>query len=119
MITRVRNLQLATTFDANFEQDINTTTGLSFGHVGGSVHNFGVLQTIAAGTVTVPNGVSTIFLDVDPAVATIEAAADPDVGSDRWIPLYLINTNNGAITTVTDLRSFTSASLGDSLGTPP
>lgn len=119
MITRVKTLRQAMALSSNFEHDPSTTTGLQFGHFGGAVHNFGVLQTIAAGTVTVPNGVSIIFLDTFPKTATIEAAADPSAASNRYIPLYQINTSSGSITTITDLRSWTTASLGTELGLEP
>lgn len=111
MITRVKNLQLATAFSSNFEQDIDTTTGLLFGHVGGSVHNEGVLQTIAAGTVTVPIGESIIYLDTEGVTALIAANVDPDSVTNRWLPIYIITANGEGILTVQDVRSFTSAAI--------
>ncbi len=115
MITKVKNLKNSMEMAGNFEHDPGATTGLDFGHFGGFCLNSGELQEISAGTVTVPDNVtSTVYIDSENS--PIVLVAEVSITSERYIPLYTVVAGGGTISTVTDLRSVTSSSVGTTLG---
>ena len=110
MVTKLRYLAQSQPLSVSFEYNPNTTTGLSFGHFGGTVYAEGARTNIAAGTVTVPAGTSYVYLDQDADPALL--VAEVTVTSTRYIPLYQVTAAGGVITDVVDLRGIASFNIG-------
>ena len=108
MITQVKNFRQVMEFESNFEQDVNSTTGTSFAYFAGSVQKAGALVEISASTVTVPTGTSTVYVDIEPGSPSIKA--DLVITSAKFVPLYTVISDGFNITSVVDMKSFTSAS---------
>ena len=112
MVTKVKAMRQALEFSSNFEHNPNTTTGLNFGYFQGSYTDAtGKLVQSAASTQAVPdNVVSLFYIDLQPTTPVVKAEIVASITSKKFVPLYSITAVGGAITAVTDLRSFTSAS---------
>lgn len=108
MITKVREMRQSMLYSSNFEHNPNTTTGLNFGYFAGAAHKDDVVTELAASTVTVPNGTSVVYIDMEPT-PIIKNDVAASITSTRFVPLYNVTAASGTISLVTDLRSFTSA----------
>jgi hypothetical protein len=77
-----------------------TTTGLTWGYVGGQYPVNGVTTTIAAGTVTLTNATNFVGLSQAGAVVVTATTANP-----LHVPLYTVVASGGVVTSYTDTRS--------------
>lgn len=116
MVTKIKNLRQATATSRNFEQNPDTTTGSTFGVHAGDVVKEGAIVEIGATTFgPLAAGTYTIYADINEVTPVLKSElGDPTSG--RYVPLYLV-TSTGSSLTWTDLRSWTSASVGDDTGT--
>lgn len=115
MITKVRNLRQSFEYEANFEQDINNTTGLTFAFFAGEAYLQSGLTDIVAGTIAVPTGEFAVWLDVQtPATPTIKGTLLSGVNSEDSIILFTGTASATEIdqSTVVDHRSFTTGQRG-------
>jgi hypothetical protein len=87
----------------NFMQNKQTTTGLTFGYYGGQARFGTKVNAVANGTVALTN-TATNYIELDLPSATV--SANTTGFTDGRVPLYTAVTSGGAITTVTDKRSF-------------
>ena len=112
MVTKVKNIRQGMEFSSNFEHNPNTTTGLNFGYYQGSYTDAdGELVQSAASTIAVPSNVtSLLYIDLQPTVPVLKVEIVATITSKRFVPLYDITAGSSTIASVTDLRSFTSAS---------
>jgi len=83
-----------------FARDATTTTGLTWGHVGGQMLINGVMTAIAAGTKTLTNVTNFVGLAQDDTVVVTATTANP-----LHIPLYTVVAVAGVVTSYTDTRS--------------
>ncbi len=121
MITKVRNLRQSFEYEANFEQDINNTTGLTFAFFAGEAFLQSGLTDIVAGTIAVPAGQFAVWLDVQtPATPTVKGTLLASVNSQDSIILFTGTASATDIdqSTVVDHRSFTTGQRGLSADAP-
>ena len=86
----------------DFQQDISTTTGLTFGYKAGKFRNDNAIVSVAAGTVTL-TGSATNYVEVDSAgVVSVNTTGF----TSGQIPLFEVVTTTGSISSVTDKRSW-------------
>lgn len=83
-----------------FGKKASTTTGLTFGYLGGVIEVAGVLTTISDGTVSLTNG-TTNYVEVNRAGTVSTNTTGFTAGST---PLYEIVTASSAISSITDRR---------------
>jgi hypothetical protein len=108
---RLEDIELnVDTAGKDYKQNIATTTGLTFGYFGGSVRNDNVITDTAGGTTVLADD-DTNFIEVDSSGVVTDNIVGFTTGQ---IPLYTVVTASGAITSVTDERTF--ASLGSGAG---
>jgi hypothetical protein len=94
----------------HFDQNPDTTAGLTWGFVGGVARSAtGGISIIAAGTVTL-TGNATNRVELDPASGTVSVQTGATWTASK-IPLRLLVTNDFAITTNTDVRAWASVGL--------
>lgn len=90
-----------------YAQDLGTTTGLTFGYQAGKVRNDNVVTATAASTIAMTNNdVNYVEVNATTGVVTTNLTGFTTVR----IPLFEVTTSGGAITLVTDVRTW--ASLG-------
>ena len=92
-----------------YQYDPDTTSGLDFGYKAGKVRNDNVVWETSAGTVTLADD-ATNYVEVNPADGTV--SANTTGFTTAYIPLYEVVTASGAITTVTDKRTWVAAGGG-------
>lgn len=90
-----------------YSQDTGTTTGLTFGYNSGVVRNDNVIATTAAGTIALTDA-STNYIEVTPSTGVI--TTNTTGFTTLRVPLFEVTTSGGAITLVTDRRTW--AALG-------
>jgi hypothetical protein len=78
-------------------------SGLTFGYYGGQVHNDNVVTTTADGTVALTNA-TTNYVEVN--ISTGAVTANTSSFTSGRIPLFTVVTSGGAITVVTDKRTW-------------
>lgn len=104
MTTKLSDLVIGGPIESQFEQDQETTTGLTFGYRAG-IYNSGTNYTlIPAGTVTLDNNaISDVYIDTTttPVVAESIVSLTP---ATNILLLARVTTSGGAITNVDDLR---------------
>src|SRR3990172_2320930 len=83
-----------------FARDPLTTTGLTWGYVGGQMVVNGVPTTVANGTVTLTN--ATNYVGLTQAGTVVVTATTPN---PLHAPLYTVVASAGAVTSYTDTRS--------------
>lgn len=83
-----------------FARNPLTTTGLTWGYVGGQIPINGVMTTIAAGTVTLTN--ATNYVGLSQAGAVVVTATTPN---PLHAPLYTVVASAGVVSSYTDTRS--------------
>ncbi|OGR09503.1 MAG: hypothetical protein A3K23_00285 [Desulfobacca sp. RBG_16_58_9] len=83
--------------------------GLNFYYRGGKVRNDSVITITPDGHVTLADN-ATNYVEVDPATGTV--ARTITGFTSGWIPLFQVATANGAVTVVTDVRTWTVAGTG-------
>lgn len=83
-----------------FARNPVTTTGLTWGYVGGQYPVSGAMTTIAAGTVTLTNATNYIGLAQDGSVVVTATTPNP-----AHVPLYTVVASGGLVTSYTDTRS--------------
>jgi hypothetical protein len=99
------------TAGSDYKHDPTTTTGLTFGYHAGKVRNDNTVTTTAAGTtVLADNDVS--FVEVDSAGVVSDNITGFTAGR---VPLYEVTTASGAITVITDRRTFGILATGSGL----
>ena len=114
MVTKVKNLVQALEYSGNLEQDVSTTTGLTFGYHSGFVSESGTLTSVSASTVVVPAGLFGIYWDVD--TLSIKATLLSSLPTQELVLLFTGDGTSGSITNVVDARNF--ASRGEGGGGP-
>ncbi|MDD2903722.1 MAG: hypothetical protein PHU44_14955 [Syntrophales bacterium] len=83
--------------------------GLNFHYRGGKVRNDSVITVSPDGHVTLADN-ATNYVEVDPNTGTV--TRNTTGFTSGWIPLFQIATANGAITTITDVRTWAVAGTG-------
>jgi hypothetical protein len=78
-----------------------TTTGLTWGYVGGQYPVNGVMTTIAAGTVTLTNVTNFVGLRQSDGLPVVTATT----ANPLHVPLYTVVAAAGVVTSYTDTRS--------------
>lgn len=90
-----------------YAQDTGMTTGLDFGYQAGVVRNDNVVATTAAGVVSLTDD-DVNYVEVNPGTGVV--TANVSGFTSLRIPLFEVTTDTGAITVVTDRRTW--AALG-------
>ncbi len=106
MVQRVSSIVFDPEYFQPFSEDLDTSVGaLEFRVLGGNFSDNDTWDTVSATTVTLTNN-ATNFIDLrfdTPAVVANTTALDGEIPHVR---LYDVVTSGGAITSVTDKRSF-------------
>ena len=90
-------------FSHHYAENAASHSGLDFAYLGGVVRSGIVISLSSAGIVTLANG-TTNYVEVNPATGVVSGNV---IGFTAGrIPLYLVVTAGGSITTVTDKRAF-------------
>lgn len=92
-----------------YGEDAANHSGLDFAYFAGKVRNDSVIYDTVAGTVTLANN-ATNYIEVDPASGTV--SANTSGFTSGQIPLFQVVTAGGAISTVTDKRTWAVAGTG-------
>lgn len=112
MVTRVGSTVGPIDYSFAFNNDPDTTTGLTWGHEQGQVLDGGVLTTIVASTLSLADAsVNIVYIDYSgtPALMVTTTAAKPTQTDSVF--LYAIQTSGGHITSTTDLRNWTTSKI--------
>lgn len=92
-----------------FGQDLDTTTGLTFGFKSGFVRNGTTPTSVSAGTVSLSaSSNNRVYLDLlatPPDIKNANTGSLPIQGSSVF--LFAVDTDSSNITSVTDLRNWT------------
>lgn len=105
MVQKIRN------YTGNFANSLNyqptTTSGLEVSHLGGAFFKAGVALETAAGSITVPDNTSwSVYIDgSDNTLKSTDTASLP---TSNIIVLWQGTSANGEVTSLTDVRSWTS-----------
>jgi len=86
----------------DFQQDSETTTGLTFGYKAGKFRNDNAIVSVSAGTVTLTDA-ATNYIEVDSAGMV---SVNTTGFTSGQIPLFEVVTSGGVISSVTDKRSW-------------
>ena len=89
-------------FNSFFAENTLTTTGLTWGYLGGIVNNNGTPVTVAAGTIALTAS-ATNYVSVTPAGTVVKSTTGWTAGA---FPIRTLVTGASAITTDTDSRGF-------------
>ncbi len=105
MVARFKSGVLEDTqIEGQFSQDVNTTTGLTFGLRGGFFTLNERIDVIADSTVTLADD-DTNFVYVDWSVTpAVTAARITEWPEDEYVPCYKVVTASGVITSVENWR---------------
>ena len=110
MVTKVKTLVQALEYSGNLEQDVSTTTGLTFGYHAGFVSKSGELISVAASTIAVSAGLFGIYWDVD--TETVKTSLLSSLPTSELVLLFTGDATSGSITSVVDARNFASRGVG-------
>lgn len=92
---------------SDFAQDPDTTSGLTFGYKAGALRDDDSIISVSAGTVSLTDD-ATNYVEVDSSGTVSANTSGFTIGQ---IPLHEIVTSSGSISSVTDKRTWLSASL--------
>jgi hypothetical protein len=93
--------------NGSFDQDIDATTGLTFGLKEGKLRLGSQVVTVANDTITIPaSDVSIVVLYTDPSVNEIRVYDEAAVPPSNVIPLFKVTTDATDITEIEDLRTW-------------
>ncbi len=108
MVTKVGNTVAPQEFVEWFNQDTDTTTGLTFGYKAGSVMSAaGVITNISAGTVALTDdAINIVYVDFSgtPAIAAAVSTSKPTQATSMF--LFIVTTASGSISEVLSLRNW-------------
>lgn len=99
-------------FSDPFANNPVTTSGLTWGYVGGEILKEGTLTVISNGTLALSDGSTNIvYIDYSgtPALATTTISTKPAQGSSVF--LWIITTSAGQIIDSIDLRNWTTSQV--------
>jgi len=104
MVTRVSSATIeGGHIERQFAQDIDTTTGLTYGYKGGYLVAGNVVTTIADGTVTLTDASSNyVYISTTGTPAVMVSTTQP---SADYVQIALVVTAGGEISSVTDSRT--------------
>lgn len=107
---RLEAIELLLADMANYYgEDAASHSGLDFYYLAGKVRNDSVIYDTATGHVTLTDN-ATNYVEVDPTTGTVSANASSFTSGQ--VPLFLVVTASGAISTVTDKRTWAVAGTG-------
>lgn len=94
-----------------FENDPSITTGLTFGFSAGSYRENNVIATVASGTILLTDD-SVNYVEIDKTGTVVDNATGFTAGS---LPLWEVTTVAGAITVITDKRTWATSTDAENL----